>query len=187
MGNQNFKSQKTRKLVVTGMLLAVMIVLMNTPLGFIPIGPTKATIMHLPVIIGAIIEGPVVGLALGLIFGIMSMIQAAIAPTILSFVFLDPVVAILPRIAVGLVAYFVYKLSKSAVLAAALATLTNTVGVLGLIYLRHAADYAIKMEIEPSLVGATLLGVATANGLPEAIVAAIVCGGVIKAMKKYIK
>ena len=53
---------KTRKLVSAGMLSAISIILGMTPLGIIPIGPLSATTMHLPVIIGAVLEGPVVGL-----------------------------------------------------------------------------------------------------------------------------
>ena len=88
MYSEKVKSYGTiRKMAITGMLAAVSILLGSTPLGFIPIGPTKATIMHLPVIIGAIMEGPIVGVGIGLIFGIFSMIQAAMAPTVTSFVF----------------------------------------------------------------------------------------------------
>ena len=34
--------------------------------------------MHVPVIIGAVLEGPIVGLVIGFIFGLFSLIQAAI-------------------------------------------------------------------------------------------------------------
>lgn len=71
----------TRRLAVVGMLGAISVVLGLTPLGFIPIGPAKATIMHIPVIIGSIIEGPIVGLLIGLIFGGFSMFQAYVMPT----------------------------------------------------------------------------------------------------------
>jgi Predicted membrane protein len=66
------KSFTVRHMAVTGMLGAISVVLGMTPLGFIPVGPTNATIMHIPVIIGAIVEGPIVGMLVGLIFGIFS-------------------------------------------------------------------------------------------------------------------
>jgi len=73
---------RTRKIVITGVLSAISIFLGITRLGFIPwFSGVSLTIMHLPVIIGAVLEGPVVGFAIGLIFGIFSLIQAAIAPT----------------------------------------------------------------------------------------------------------
>lgn len=109
----NGKWLDTRRMTVIGILGAICIVLGTTPLGFIPIGPTKATIMHIPVLIGAILEGPIVGMAIGLIFGLFSMFNALTNPTPVSFIFLNPVVAILPRILMGVVAYYVYDFFES--------------------------------------------------------------------------
>ncbi len=102
-----------KKITIIGILGAVSIILGMTPLGFIPVGPTKATIMHIPVIIGAIVEGPVVGAFVGLIFGLFSIFQAATAPTPVSFAFLNPLVAILPRVLIGIVTYYVYNWFKN--------------------------------------------------------------------------
>ena len=98
-----------KKMATIGILGGISIVLGMTPLGFIPVGPTRATIMHIPVIIGAIVEGPLVGAFVGLIFGLFSMFQAATNPTPVSFVFLNPVVSILPRVLIGVVTYYVYE------------------------------------------------------------------------------
>lgn len=98
-----------RKMTVIGVLGAVSIMLGMTPLGFIPVGPTKATIMHIPVIIGSILEGPVVGTFIGLIFGLFSMFQAITNPTPVSFVFYNPLIAILPRVAMGFLSYYIYR------------------------------------------------------------------------------
>lgn len=98
-----------RKMTIIGVLGAISIILGLTPIGFIPIGPTKATIMHIPVIIGAIMEGPVVGGLVGLIFGLSSMFQAYTNPTPVSFVFMNPFVSILPRVLIGIVTHYVYK------------------------------------------------------------------------------
>ena len=81
------KSFTVRHMAVTGMLGAISVVLGMTPLGFIPVGPTNATIMHIPVLIGARVEGPIVGMLVGLIFGIFSLIRSITAPTPISFVF----------------------------------------------------------------------------------------------------
>lgn len=106
------KSLDIRKMTIIGVLGGISIMLGMTPLGFIPIGPTKATIMHIPVIIGAILEGPLVGAFVGLIFGIFSLIQAYTNPTPISFVFFNPIVSILPRILIGIVAYYSYSFIK---------------------------------------------------------------------------
>ena len=100
--------QKTRKLVVIGMLSGISIFLGLTGLGFINIPPVKATIMHIPVIIGAIIEGPIVGGLIGLVFGLFSMYQAFTAPMPTSFMFWNPIIALVPRILIGVVSYYVY-------------------------------------------------------------------------------
>ena len=60
------KKEKLRKLVVSSMLGAITVVLGLTPLGLIPLGIINATTMHIPVIVGAILEGPVVGASIGL-------------------------------------------------------------------------------------------------------------------------
>ncbi|MCF6462284.1 pantothenate ECF transporter [Clostridium sp. Cult1] len=104
----------TRKMMIVGLLGSVSIVLGAIPgLGFIPVGPTRATIMHIPVIIGAIMEGPLVGGLIGLIFGLFSIFQAATNPTPVSFVFLNPIVSVLPRVLIGIVTYYAYRFSKN--------------------------------------------------------------------------
>ena len=102
------KKLDVRKLTIIGVLGAISVVLGSTPIGFIPVGPTRATIMHIPVIIGAIAEGPIVGAFIGLIFGLFSIFQAVTAPTPVSFVFLNPLVSVIPRILIGLVSFYVY-------------------------------------------------------------------------------
>ena len=84
----------TRQMAISGMLGAIAILLGITRLGFIPV-PTPAghaTIMHIPAILGGIIEGPLVGALTGLIFGIYSFANAT------NPMFADPLIAILPRI-----------------------------------------------------------------------------------------
>jgi uncharacterized membrane protein len=108
----NEKKFTVRKMVVAGILGGISAVLGLTPLGFIPVGPTRATIMHVPVIIGAIMEGPLVGGLVGLIFGIFSIFQALMNPTPVSFVFLNPLVSVIPRVLIGIISYYVYELFK---------------------------------------------------------------------------
>lgn len=109
---KNKKNFNVRKMAIIGVLGAISAVLGMTPLGFIPVGPTRATIMHIPVIIGAIMEGPIVGAFVGLIFGIFSIFQAITNPTPVSVVFLNPLVSVLPRILIGIVTYYVYNSLK---------------------------------------------------------------------------
>lgn len=103
------KRFNTRKIAVVGLLGGISIVLGMTPVGFIPVGPTKATIMHIPVIIGAILDGPITGGLVGLIFGLFSIFQAIFYPTPVSFAFLNPLVSVIPRILIGITSHYVYR------------------------------------------------------------------------------
>jgi uncharacterized membrane protein len=100
-----------RQIVVTGALSAISIILGVTKLGFIPfVLGTSITIMHVPVIVGAILEGPWVGTTIGLIFGVFSLIWAYIGPNGPGDIyFQNPLISILPRLFIGLFAYLVYR------------------------------------------------------------------------------
>lgn len=101
-----------RNIALIGVLGGVTIFLGLTPMGFIPIGPTAATIMHIPVIIGAIVGGPIVGAFVGLIFGLSSLFNAIMKPTVVSFAFLNPLVSVVPRILIGLGTAYIYQWLK---------------------------------------------------------------------------
>lgn len=103
---------KTKDLTTIGILGAIVIMLGLTPLGFIPLGVLTITSLHIPVIIAGIIEGPVVGGFVGLIFGFFSIFNAMTRPGPISFVFFNPLISIMPRILIGVVTGLVYKSLK---------------------------------------------------------------------------
>jgi len=163
-----------RKIVIAGVLAAIAILLGWTRLGFIPV-PTaagNATIMHVPAIIGGIMEGWIVGGIVGTIFGIFSFLQATTP------LFKDPLVAILPRIFIGITTYFTYVGLKrvneylALIVAAVVGTLTNTVLVLGMAVMRGY------------LAAGVALTVGVTHGLPEIVVAAIITVAVVVAWKR---
>ncbi|WP_408955461.1 ECF transporter S component [Natroniella sp. ANB-PHB2] len=160
----------TRTITITGILSAVTIILAVTPLGFIPTPFGLATIMPVPVIIGAIIEGPVVGGFIGLIFGLFSFIRAG-SPFIA-----DPIVAIIPRVLIGVLAAYSYKLIKPQLIgsgvAAAVGFLANTGGVLTLATLRGYLN------------AEAALGIALIHGTPELVVGVIVTLIIVKVLQK---
>lgn len=178
----------TRQIAIIGMLSSISIVLGITGYGFIPLPIAKATIMHIPVIIGAILEGPMVGAMVGLIFGLFSIFQNISTPSLLSFAFMNPLVSVLPRILIAFTAYYCYKLAagKSKALGvgigAAVGSLTNTVGVLGMIYLLYAAEYAEATGIAANTAAKVIFGIALTNGLPEAAVATVITIPVVLAI-----
>ena len=89
-----------RRIAITGILSALSIALNFTPIGFmlVPGLQVQITLMHIPVIIGAILEGPVVGAFIGMIFGLTSLYNATYTPLPIAFAFLNPLVSVLPRI-----------------------------------------------------------------------------------------
>lgn len=182
-----------RKITLIGMLSAISIVLGLTPLGFIPIPPVNATIMHIPVIIGAIIGGPLVGTMVGLIFGIFSIIQAILKPTPVSFVFFNPLVAVIPRVLIGLTSYYAYSIlkTKSKILkigfSAFIGSITNTIGVLSAIYLIYLEGYAKALGLSVAATKIGILSVGVTNGLPEAIISVLICIPVIQIVQKIKK
>jgi uncharacterized membrane protein len=101
---------RTRKIVVAGVLSAITIILGITKWGFIPwFSGFSITIMPVPVIIGAILEGPIVGFVIGLIFGLFSLLQAAIAPNGPGdVIFTNPLISVLPRLFIGPIAWLVW-------------------------------------------------------------------------------
>ena len=75
------EKSNVRKIVVAGVLGALSIALFLTPFGYIPwLAGASLTVMHVPAIIGAVLEGPVVGIVVGGIFGVTALIKAATAP-----------------------------------------------------------------------------------------------------------
>ena len=81
------KKQDTRWMASVALMAAIVIVLANTPLGMIQLPIIKATTVHIPVIIGAILLGPKAGAILGFVFGMCSLLSNTMAPTLLSFAF----------------------------------------------------------------------------------------------------
>ena len=117
-------TEKTRKLVQMAILIAIMLIMAFTPLGYLKVGMIEISFMTIPVVIGAILLGPAAGATLGGVFGLTSFIKNTVMPTSLSAFVFSPVLAasmvgtsgivksaficFVPRILVGILPYFVY-------------------------------------------------------------------------------
>ncbi len=184
----------TRYMATLAMLCGVLLVMGMTGIGFIPLPVIKATTMHIPVILGAILLGPGAGAALGGVFGLCSIWANTTTPGLLSFAFspfmttegLPGVakslwIALGCRILFGLVAGWLWKLIKKIAkqdyialpVTAVIATLLHTCFVMGSIYLLLAQQYAAAKNVAIGAVFGLIMGTVTASGIPEAIVAAI--------------
>jgi uncharacterized membrane protein len=184
----------TKQMTKVGVLSAITIVMGLSGIGFVPLPALKATIMHLPVIIGAILEGPIVGMLIGLIFGVFSIIQNITTPTVLSFALINPLVSILPRMLIGITAYYTYNLvikAKKNILAisvaAAVGSITNTVGVLGMIYLLYVDKFAEVRHVSVDTAIKVVYGIALTNGIAEAIIASIIVTAVVISIRNIDK
>ena len=112
------QSDMIRRMVVTAMLSAITALLTFTPIGMITLPPPlpSATTVHIPVILAALVEGPLVGLAVGLVFGLCSLIRAWGTGMVgLTLFFRNPLVSVLPRLLVPLAALGFYLLWKKLV------------------------------------------------------------------------
>ena len=188
------KTLNTRYLSLLAMLCGVLLVMGMTGIGFIPLPVIKATTMHIPVILGAILLGPKAGAVLGAVFGCCSIWANTTTPGLLSFAFspfmttegLPGVakslwIALGCRIMLGLIAGWLWilikKISPKEYIAlpvtAALATICHTLLVMGSIYILLAQQYAAAKNVAITAVFGLIMGTVTASGIPEAIAAAI--------------
>ncbi|HHW27899.1 MAG TPA: ECF transporter S component [Firmicutes bacterium] len=109
-GDTRFSS---RQIAFAGLLGAVTVVLGSTPLGFIQIPPISITIMHIPTILAGVMEGPVIGGIVGAMFGGFSMWQAQTSINPMDkLIFSNPLIAVLPRILIGVTAHYVFQLVR---------------------------------------------------------------------------
>jgi uncharacterized membrane protein len=154
----------------------------------------KATILHIPVIVGAILEGPLVGAIIGFFFGMFSLIQNYTASTsIFSPAFQNPIVSVLPRILIGIMSYYSYKymLGKNETVkvgaGAVVGTLTNTAVVLTMIYLLYPNLAFLKPGAGSDSAAKIIYGIALTNGIPEVIVGTLITVPIVMALKKIKK
>ena len=268
------KNEETYELVLTALFTAIIIIMAFTPLGYIPLVVINATIIHIPVILGALFLGPKKGAFLGFVFGFTSFINntfKAVTPSAFVFspvlaanvvgfsgIFKSLYICFVPRILVGVVPYFVYlgmrkllkegqkawravvNLAASVILLVSLSALlnrllqdkmaestcrivsvgvgvvvgvilfvaltvaghrkastnialayaglagafTNTLLVMSGIFILYKDAYAEALGIAGEAVFDTIMGIISFNGVVEAVVAAIIVGGVGLALMK---
>jgi len=188
------KQKDIRWMVSVALMVAVVVLLANTPLGMIQLPIIKATTVHIPVIIGAIILGPLAGAILGASFGICSVISNTMTPSLLSFAFSPFLsttgivggikavwVAVGCRILIGVAAGWLWILFKKVkvpspvalALTGFLGSMVNTITVMGSIYLLFAQQYAEAKDVAMNAVFGLVMTTVTASGIPEAIAAAV--------------
>ncbi len=205
----NSKKKDTRWTVSVALMAAIVVLLANTPLGMIQLPIIKATTVHIPVIIGAVLLGPLAGAILGATFGIYSIVSNTMTPTLLSFAFSPFLsttgavggikavwIAVGCRILIGVAAGWLWILLQkvklptpiSLAITGFVGSMVNTIMVMGSIYVLFAQQYAEAKEVALSAVFGLVMGTVTAAGIPEAIAAAVLVSvigtALIKAMPR---
>lgn len=193
----------TRYMATLAMLCGLLLVMGMTGIGFIPLPVIKATTMHIPVILGAVLLGPGAGGVLGAVFGLCSIWVNTTTPGLLSFAFSPFMstegligavkslwIALGCRILFGIVAGYLWllvkKIAKKDYLAlpitAATAAICHTLFVMGSIYVLLAQQYAEAKNVAITAVFGLVMGTVTASGIPEAIAAAVLVTAIGKAL-----
>ena len=81
----------TRWLTQLALLVAVLLVMNYTPLGYLQVGPLSMSLLTLPVAFGAMTLGTVAGAILGGVFGTTSFVSALRTPSVMSTLILRSV------------------------------------------------------------------------------------------------
>lgn len=199
--------QDTHYMAFLAMLCGVLLVMGMTGIGFIPLPIIKATTMHIPVILGAILLGPGAGAVLGAVFGLCSIWVNTTTPGLLSFAFSPFMtteglpgiakslwIALGCRVLFGITAGWLWKMiSKllkkdylSLAVTAGLSAILHTIFVMGSIYFLLANQYAAAKNVAINAVFGLVMGTVTAAGIPEAIIAAILVTVIGKTMLRLI-
>ncbi|MEA4875523.1 ECF transporter S component [Anaerorhabdus sp.] len=202
------KSKQLKLFTYLAFFIAIEIVLMLTPLGFIPLGVVRATTLHIPVILAGILLGPKYGSIVGFVFGLLSLMINTFQPTLTSFVFspfvtiggtsgnfASLIVVFAPRIFLGFFSgwlyQFLFRFKWKPTFAFATTALVNsmihTCLVLGAIALFFGQPYAAAKGVALSQLTNLLMIVITTNGIAEMIVAAIIVTVLAKALKPIVE
>ena len=148
-----------RWLTQLALLVAVLLVMNYTPLGYLQVGPLSMSLLTIPVAIGAMTLGPVAGAILGGVFGTTSFVSALRTPSVMSAAMLQAspvgtfITCFVARVLVGLCAGWVYigikkLLPKNTKLCCAVRVLfLHRVCAVSLRNLRHHQPVPVRLRI----------------------------------------
>ena len=196
------RKRDTRWLVLLALFVAIEIFLNVTDIGLIPLPLIKASTLHIPVIIGAVLMGPLAGGVLGGVFGLCSIWSNSTAPGLLTFAF-SPFLATSAagavktiwiafgcRVLIGVVAGWLWIALKKVRVSDWLAlpvtgfvcTILHTLMVMGSIFFLFTQQYAQARNVAMEAVSGLILATVTGNGIPEALLAMVLVTAIGKAL-----
>lgn len=193
------KKISTRRLVVAALLTAIILALgwPGSPLnvlGYPPMPVFNATTLHIPVILGGVLQGPLMGAFYGLVFGLTSLLSAILRPTSpLSPVFVNPLVSVLPRILMGWLTGLIFmalcrkKPNRAALWAAltgVLGAFINAALVLPAAYLESSELFLQYLVPEAKSLMIGLFILMGTNTVPEAVFSGILVPAIYAPLRK---
>lgn len=213
MSKKRTSHERILRMAQLGVLSAIIIMMTFVPyIGYISYGPgLSITLIHIPVMIGAIVLGPSAGAVLGGVWGISCIIKALTAPPspLDAAIFWNPLVSLIPRILAGWLAGLAFvglirlfrKFSKkeknsklaqgiSAGISAAVGSVTNTVLVLSMIYLLYGTQFGEQLGINMVSFGGLLdyiMIAFAANASLEVVVCVVVSIPVSYALARLLR
>lgn len=213
MSKKRTSHERILRMAQLGVLSAIIIMMTFVPyIGYISYGPgLSITMIHIPVMIGAIVLGPSGGAVLGGVWGISCIIKALTAPPspLDAAIFWNPLVSLIPRILAGWLAGLAFvglirlfrKFSKkeknsklaqgiSAGISAAVGSVTNTVLVLSMIYLLYGTQFGEQLGINMVSFGGLLdyiMIAFAANASLEVVVCVVVSIPVSYALARLLR
>lgn len=174
---ENKKLNLVKRLVLTGAFSALIIVLTFTNLGFISFSPVVSiTILPIPVVLVALLAGLPEGIFAGFIFGLMSLIKAAMSPTgVLDPLFVNPLCSILPRMLFAVVAWAVWKIFKAGEKITKEACLAIALVFAGLIWMVASTALPVNIAVGCTVIVGALFWLLMVNlkNVPAVVAAAI--------------
>lgn len=178
-------------------LLIVLIVLQDLLpfIGNVPLGPLSITTLPITVAIIAILFGSLEGAIAGGTWGVLTWIRAFVYPSsaLAPLIFTNPLISVVPRILVGIVAGYVFKIlhrqnKVGVTIAGAAASLTNTIFVLGGILLfANTPSVASGYHTNQAGLAAALGTILATNGVVEVIITAIVTPLIAVPLLKHLR
>ena len=194
------KKMSTAYMVELAVLIAIILIMAFTPIGYIRTLGLEITLIVVPVAVGAVTLGPMAGLILGTIFGITSFIQcfgmSAFGMALLNInPFLTFLVCVPTRALMGYLTGVLFKAlyrvdktkTVSYFICALLGAFMNTLFFLGVLMICFGnSDYLREMNASLGNLNilAFLLAIAGVNGLLEMPLTCVAGGAVSKALSR---
>ncbi len=196
MANTN---KKLRTMVELALLMAVVLLMAYTPLGYLKVGAMSITFIGIPVAVGAIVLGPAAGSFLGLIFGLTSFGQCFGADAFgVALMAISPVkifiMCVVPRVLMGAGAGWIFrgisKIDKTKVVSYAIASLcTALLNTLlftsALMLLFGNTEVVMNLRGESQIIP-FIIGFIGVNGVVEAISCGVLGGAISKALAVFV-